>query len=71
MNQVLKRDCSLQAFERSKIANAIFKAAQACGGSDRQTSEHLALQVEEILNQKFFNKVPAVVAMQNILEKFI
>ena len=38
---VLKRDGREVPFDETKIANAIFKAAQAVGGEDRQMAEEL------------------------------
>ena len=39
---VKKRDGRLTTFDKSKIANAIFKAAQAVGGDDRTMADELA-----------------------------
>ncbi|MFA6860174.1 MAG: ribonucleoside triphosphate reductase [Clostridia bacterium] len=69
--QVLKRDGSYQQFQRNKIADAIFKAAEACGGTDRKISEKLAVEVEEMLVTKFNNKVPTVEEVQNVVEKVL
>ena len=52
IQQVLKRDGNTQDYDRKKIANAIFKAAVACGGNDKQTAIKLSEQVEELLNKK-------------------
>ena len=42
IRQVRKRSGQLVPFNQEKIANAIFKAAQAVGGEDRQMAEELA-----------------------------
>ena len=71
MTQVLKRDGTVQDYDRQKIAHAIFRAAQACGGSDKETSERLAKEVEQMMLWKFANKTPAVEDIQNIVEKVL
>ena len=40
IKQVYKRDGTFQDYDGKKIAAAIFKAAQACGGNDRETSDN-------------------------------
>ena len=42
IRQVRKRSGQLVPFNQEKIANAIFKAAQAVGGEDRQMADELA-----------------------------
>ena len=42
---IVKRDGREAEFDISKISNAIFKAAEALGGSDRETALELADQV--------------------------
>ena len=71
IQQVLKRDGNTQDYDRKKIANAIFKAAVACGGNDKQTAIKLSEQVEELLNKKFAGKTPTVEQIQNIVEKVL
>jgi len=46
--QVRKRDGRVVPFDDSKIADAIFKAAQAVGGSDRERAEQLAAAVRSL-----------------------
>lgn len=71
VTQVRKRDGQIQAFNKVKIADAIYKAAVACDGSDRQTAEKLANQVEKILNETFGSKIPAVEQVQDVVEKVL
>ena len=71
VTQVRKRDGQIQNYNRTKIADAIFKAAVACDGSNRETAENLALQVEEILNDKFGFKIPTVEQIQDTVEKVL
>ena len=51
IENVYKRDGTLEKYDRKKIANAIFKAAVACGGNDKETSNNLAKQVEDELKK--------------------
>ncbi|MGD9901171.1 MAG: ribonucleoside triphosphate reductase [Spirochaetales bacterium] len=69
--KVLKRDGTEEKYDRAKIANAIFKAAQACGGSNREQAENLALQVEEIIFKDFDGKIPTVEQIQNTVERVL
>jgi ribonucleoside-triphosphate reductase (formate) len=71
IKQVLKRDGKEEEYDREKIASAIFKAAVACGGSNKQIATQLSFEVEQILNQKFKSKAPAVEQIQNIVEKVL
>lgn len=68
---VLKRNGSKQRFDEEKIAEAIFKAAKACGGNDRVTAEKLAAQVSAVLALKYENKCPTVEEIQNVVEKVL
>ncbi len=68
--KVIKRDGSMADFEREKIASAIWAAAQAVGGQDKETSEHLADNVVEKLEEKFGGvTIPTVEQVQDIVEK--
>lgn len=69
--KVYKRDGSLQEFNIEKITNAIFKAAQACGGDDKLTAGNLAKQVFDIIEIKFKESIPTVEEIQNIVEKVL
>ncbi len=71
INQVYKRDGTFQEFDLEKIANAIFKAARACGGNDRETAENLANEVVCELEKKFGKKIPTVEEIQNCVEKVL
>ena len=48
---ILKRDGRKEKFELSKIENAIYKAAVACGGTNNLLAHELALKVQTILDQ--------------------
>ncbi|MBR4003673.1 MAG: ribonucleoside triphosphate reductase [Clostridia bacterium] len=71
VKQVRKRDGQIQEFNKTKIADAIYKAAVACDGNDRDLADKLADEVEKILNAKFGSKIPAVEQIQDTVEKVL
>ena len=48
MKNIRKRDGRVVPFEKEKIVDAIYKAAQAVGGRDYATAERLADKVIEL-----------------------
>jgi anaerobic ribonucleoside-triphosphate reductase len=68
---VRKRDGQIVRFDRSKIANAIFRAAQSVGGSQMETSESLADEVVLYLYASRGSKLPAVEEIQDAIEKVL
>lgn len=71
IKQVRKRDGQIQEFNKVKIADAIYKAAVACDGNDRELADKLADEVEKILQDKFGSKIPAVEQIQDTVEKVL
>ncbi|MBR1984450.1 MAG: ribonucleoside triphosphate reductase, partial [Clostridia bacterium] len=71
IKQVRKRDGQIQEFNKVKIADAIYKAAVACDGNDRELADRLADEVEKILHDKFGSKIPAVEQIQDTVEKVL
>lgn len=71
ITKIRKRDGREVPFNIEKIANAIFKAAQAVGGQDYNTSMALAEKVTHILNEKFHGTIPGVEDIQDIVEKVL
>ncbi|HOX97369.1 MAG TPA: anaerobic ribonucleoside-triphosphate reductase, partial [bacterium] len=72
ISQILKRDGRIAKFEVEKIAKAIFKAAQAVGGHDRQLATDLSIKVEDELNRRFHARsIPSVEEVQDIVEKIL
>lgn len=69
--KVRKRDGRLVDFEREKIADAIWKAARAVGGHDKETSEKLADEITEILQEKYKKRAPTVEEIQDCVEKVL
>jgi ribonucleoside-triphosphate reductase len=69
--EILKRDGRKEAFDRHKIKNAIWKAAQAVNGTDEQLSEHLTDEVIRLAELKYAEKVPDVEGIQDLVEKVL
>jgi len=71
---ITKRDGSTAPYERTKIANAIFKAAQAVNsGYDHQWAENLAQRVEISLVERFGENghCPHVEDIQDVVEQVL
>ncbi len=68
---IIKRDGRTVAFSKSKITDAIFKAAESVGGRDRTLSEKLTQYVAEELERKFGSQTPTVEDVQDIVEKIL
>jgi len=70
MKFVLKRDSKLGSFDQERITNAIWKAAKAVGGKDKELAKRLSDEVVAEL-QKIYGDdgVPTVEEIQDIVEK--
>ncbi|MCR4429680.1 MAG: ribonucleoside triphosphate reductase [Tepidanaerobacteraceae bacterium] len=68
---IIKRDGHTQKFDKEKIESAIFKAARAVGGNDREIAAKLADEVVGILEQKYKDATPTVENVQDIVEKVL
>lgn len=70
--KVIKRDGRFVSFDSERIANAIFKAAKAVGGEDRQTAAKLTKEVVGIIrdNYSIVGSV-SVEEIQDIVEKVL
>jgi len=71
IQQVRKRDGRIVPFDRVKIADAIFKAAQSVGGQDRYLAQDLSEAVTMYLEREFQQKTPSVEEIQDIVEKVL
>ncbi|MHC4137962.1 MAG: anaerobic ribonucleoside-triphosphate reductase, partial [Planctomycetota bacterium] len=71
VEQVRKRDGGLVPFNQAKIADAIFKAAQAVGGDDRVLAEELAEMVTVFLERNFDDQPPDIEEIQDTVEKVL
>lgn len=68
---IIKRDGRKVPFNIEKIANAIFKAAQSCGGSDFNESMDIAVEVCSCYEKMSGGKIPTVEEIQDLVEKFL
>ena len=69
--KIKKRDGREAPFNIEKIANAIFKAAQAAGGQDYKTSLQLSERIATELGQNFQETIPEVEDIQDMVEKVL
>lgn len=72
MNGVRKRDGKLEPFDQERITNAIWKAAKAVGGKDRDQAKRLSDHVLAELGKRFGEDgVPTVEEIQDSVEKVL
>ncbi len=71
ISDVRKRDGRVVQFDQQKIADAIFKAAQAVGGEDRQLAEELAGVVNLFLEKHYPEASPGIEDVQDMVEKVL
>jgi len=72
MKFVRKRDGRLEPFDQERITNAIWKAAKAVGGRDRELAKRLSDQVVAELKRRFGEDgVPTVEEIQDVVEKIL
>ncbi|MBI2662687.1 adenosylcobalamin-dependent ribonucleoside-diphosphate reductase [Candidatus Woesearchaeota archaeon] len=69
LKTITKRDGRTVEFDCSKIAQAIFKAAQSVGGKDEEMAKLLAQEVLQTMLKEYKHKVPSVEDIQDIVEK--
>lgn len=69
--KIRKRDDRIAAFNETKITDAIFAAAKAVGGEDRQTAMELTLDVLKILKKQFNGDIFSVEDVQDCVEKVL
>jgi anaerobic ribonucleoside-triphosphate reductase len=71
IEKIVKRDGRIVPFDKTKIAEAIWKAAQAVGGKDKQRAYELADKVVEFLEKQLKpGEIPHVEQIQDAVEKF-
>ena len=68
--EIKKRDGSIVQFEKSKIANAVFKAARSVGGHDMDEARRVADKVIKEL-EKQIEGIPTVEHVQDTVEKVL
>jgi ribonucleoside-triphosphate reductase len=71
ISEVRKRDGRVVPFKQQKISDAIFKAAQAVGGEDRQLAEELSGVVTLFLEKHYSEADPGIEDVQDMVEKVL
>ena len=71
LETIAKRDGRNVPFDESKITDAVFKAASAVGGVDKQLATEITLDVINDLKSKFANKSFGVEDIQDSVEKIL
>lgn len=71
IQEIIKRDGKKVKFKAEKITWAIYKAAQAVGGSDFTRAEQLCEKVVQLAELKFADKTPDVESIQDMVEKVL
>ena len=71
IQEVRKRDGRRVPFDESKIADAVFKAAQAVGGQDRQLADELAGVATMFLEREFDGRAPGIEDIQDVVERVL
>jgi ribonucleoside-triphosphate reductase (formate) len=70
MKFVLKRDSKLEPFDQERITVAIWKAAKAVGGKDKEQAKRISDEVVALLNKQYGDDgVPTVEEIQDLVEK--
>ncbi|MBA4336234.1 ribonucleoside-diphosphate reductase, adenosylcobalamin-dependent [bacterium] len=73
IKKIQKRDGRIVDFDQDRIAQAIWKAAQAVGGTDPSEAEKISNQVAAVL-EVFFktdDQIPTVEQIQDLVEKIL
>jgi ribonucleoside-triphosphate reductase len=73
LTKVVKRDGTVVPYDRERIVNAIWRAAQEVGGKDKKRAERLAIEVENYLIKQGFgpDNPPHVEQIQDAIEKIL
>lgn len=70
IEKIIKRNGMVVDFDQEKITNAIFKAAQAVGGTDRKLAESISTKVTNTIAKLYPSpQIPTVEEIQDIMEK--
>jgi ribonucleoside-triphosphate reductase len=71
ITKVKTRDGEIVPFDQNRITDAIWKAAQAVGGTDRELTKQLSDNVIAALEENFTHKIPSVEEIQDVVEKVL
>ena len=69
IKEIIKRDGRVVPFDVNKIAEAIFLAAMAVGGSNKELAFSLAKEISQELTQHYQDRKPTVEDVQDAVEK--
>ncbi len=69
--EIRKRDGRVVPYDRSKIADAIWKATRAVGSPDRQLAEELTARVEQYLRNQLPAEGLSVEFVQDVVERVL
>lgn len=73
IKKIKKRDGHVADFDQNKVTEAIWKAAQSVGGTDRTLAEQISNQIAAVL-EVFFkddSNIPSVEQIQDLVEKIL
>lgn len=72
VKQIKKRDGRIMAFDKKKVASAIFKALRSVGQEDEKLADKLAKEVAKVLDKEYDGKIiPTVEQIQDIVERVL
>ena len=71
MTNIIKRDGRTVLFDIDKVSNAIYKAAQSVGGSDKEVARNLAMKVAQKVKDNLSDTPPTVEQIQDVVEKVL
>jgi ribonucleoside-triphosphate reductase len=71
ITHIRKRDGRVMPFDQTKIADAIWRAAQAVGGEDRFVADELAGAVTDYLERHYEGDIPGIEDIQDMVEKVL
>ncbi|NLB35470.1 MAG: response regulator SirA [Elusimicrobia bacterium] len=71
IGHIIKRDSSIVPFTKTRVVNAIYRAAIAVGGRDNKLAEKLANKVTTALVERFGSKDIHVEEVQDMIEKVL
>ena len=71
IKQIRKRNGRIEPFDRDKIRDAIWKAAQAVNGTNEAVADALTDQVVAIAEKRYTDCIPDIENIQDIVEKVL
>ncbi len=72
IREVIKRDGAVVPYKRLRVTNAIYRAAVAAGGRDKERAENLANEVEAVLAKVYTPEhPPSVEHVQDVVERIL